>query len=74
MLFQGLDELSHVAFSDVPAHFEFLADFVDDGGFGCPGLKKLQDSGADEVEGEHLALPDVQDNGAILAVRAANAF
>ncbi len=44
MLLQGCDELAHVAFSDVPAHFEFLADFVDDSGFGCPGLKKFKDS------------------------------
>ena len=74
MLLQGLDELSHVAFSDVPAHFEFLGDFVDNGGFCCPTLKKFQDSGADEVEVEHLALPDIQNNGAILAVGAANTF
>jgi hypothetical protein len=74
MSLQGFDELADVAFSDAPAHFEFLADFVDDGGFGCPGLKEFEDSGPDEVEVEHLALLDIQDNGAILTVRAANAL
>lgn len=72
MLLQGLDELSHVAFSDVPAHFEFLADFIDDCRLRCPSFKKLEDARTDQVEVEHLALPDIQDNGAILAVRAAN--
>jgi hypothetical protein len=74
MSLQGFDELADVAFSDAPAHFEFLADFVDDGGFGCPGLKKFEDPGSDEVEIEHLSLPDIQDNRAILAVRAADAL
>jgi hypothetical protein len=74
MLLQALDELSHVALSDLPVHVEFLADFVDDGGFGCPGLKKFEDPGPDEVEVEHLSLLDIQDNGAILTVRAADAL
>ena len=74
MLLQGFDELSHVASRDVPAHFEFLADFVDDGGFGCPGLKKLEDPGPDDVEVEHLALLDIQNNGAILTMCAADAL
>jgi len=69
MLLQGCDELAHVA-----AHFEFLADFVDNGGFGCPGFKKLKDSRANEVEVEHLALPNIQDNGAILTVCTADAL
>ena len=74
MLLEGYDELAHVAFGDFPAYFEFLADFVDDGGFGCPGLKKFEDPGPDEVEVEHLALLDIQDDGAILTVCTADAL
>jgi hypothetical protein len=74
MLLEGYDELAHVAFGDFPAYFEFLADFVDDGGFGCAGLKKFEDPGPDKVEVEHLSLPDIQDNRAIPAVRAADAL
>jgi hypothetical protein len=74
MLLQGCDELAHVTFSDVPAYFEFLADFVDNGGFGCPDLKKFEDPGPDEVEVEHLSLLDIQDNRAVLTVRAADAL
>ena len=74
MLLQACDELAHVTFSDIPAHFELLADFVDDGGFGCPGLKKLEDPGPNEVEVEHLSLLDIQNNGAILTVCATDAL
>ena len=74
MLLQGFDELSHVAFSQVSAHLELLADFVDNRGFGGPGHKKLKESRADEIEVEHPSLPDIQDNCAIRAVRAADAL
>ncbi len=74
MLLQGFNELTHVGSSDSRVHFEFLADFVDDGGFGCPGLKKFEDPGPNEVEVEHLSLLDIQDNGAILTVRTADSL
>ena len=74
MLLQGFDELAHIAFGDIPAYSEFVADFVDNGGFGRPGFKKLKDSRANEVEVEHLALPNIQDNGAILTVCTADAL
>ena len=74
MMLQGLNELPNIAFSEISSHFEFLADFIHDCRFGCPGFKKFEYPGSDEVEVEHLALPDIQHNGAILAVRAANTF
>ena len=74
MLFQRLNEFPDVVFGDISDYCEFLADFVDDGGLARSRLKKAKDLRADEVEVEHLALLDIQDNGAILAVRAANTF
>jgi len=74
MLFQGLNELSQVAFGDIPAHFEFLADFIDDCRFGRPGFKELENARTDEVKVEHLALPDIQNDGTVLSVCAANSF
>jgi hypothetical protein len=74
MLLHACNKIPNITFGDVSAYFEFPADFVDDGGFGCPGLKKLEDPGPDEVEVEHLSLLDIQDNGAILTVRAADAL
>jgi len=74
MLLQGFNELFEVAFGGISAHFKLLADFIDNCRSGCPSFKKLEDSRTDEVEIEHLALPDIEHYGAILAMRTANAF
>ena len=74
MLFQRRNELAHVAFGDLSADFELVADFIDDYRFGGSVLKKFEDPRRDEVEIEHLALPDVQGDGSVLAMGAANAF
>lgn len=74
MLLQGLNELAHIAFGDIPTHFEFMGDFIDDSRLSCSGFKKFEDSGTGGIEVEHLALPDFEHNGSILAVCAANAF
>ena len=74
MLLEGLDEFADIVFSDSLAHFEFLADFIDDGQFGGPAFKKFDDSRSNEVEVEHLALPDIQHNSPILPMCAADGF
>jgi len=74
MLLQRLNEPAHIAFGDLSADFEPVADFIDDCRLRCSSFKKLEDARTDQVEGEHLSLPDIQDNGAIPAVCAANTF
>jgi hypothetical protein len=70
---QTLEEILYVVLSKVAADAEFSKDFFDD--FWCSGtvFEKLEDSRSDEVEVEHLALPDIQYDGSVLAVRATNA-
>jgi hypothetical protein len=71
---QGLEELLYIVLGTVPFNAELLNDRINDLCLRSPAFEKFQDSRADEVEVEHLSLPDIQDNGAILAVRAADAF
>lgn len=74
MLSQSFQELAQIAFGGSAIHFEFLADCLDDCRFRVPSLNKFEDSRTDDVEVEHLALPDIQHNGAVLAMSAADAF
>ena len=74
MLAQGFEELAQIAFSGFAIYLKFLADSLDDCRFRLPNLKKFENSRTDEVDVEHLALPDIQHNGAVLAMRATDAF
>jgi hypothetical protein len=71
---QSPEELLYIVFSKVPANAEFSNDLINDFWLRRAVFQKFEDSRSDEVEVEHLALPDIQDNGAILAVRASNTF
>ena len=61
-------------FRNVSADSELPDDLVDDFWLARTLVEEFENARSDEVEIEHLALPDIQDNGAILAVGAANTF
>jgi hypothetical protein len=71
---QGLQKFIYIAFRAVTANAKLSNDLIDDLWLAGPTFKKFKDSRSDEVEVEHLAVPNIQDNGTILSVRAADAF
>jgi hypothetical protein len=56
---QSLEKVLYVVLSKMPADAEFSDDLIDDLWLGGPALEKFEDSRADEVEVEHLALLDI---------------
>jgi hypothetical protein len=71
---QVLKKFAHIFIDERTVDVELAADLIDDCRFRRPTLEQFEDARSHEIEVEHLALPDIQHNGAILAVRAANAF
>jgi hypothetical protein len=74
VFFEDLEEFPYIVFHTVTASAEFSDDLLDDLRLRESALEKFEDPGPDEVEVEHLPAPDIQDNSAILAVRAADAL
>jgi len=69
---QHLKEHVHIVLSKVPADAEFSNDLIDNRRLSGTLFEECEDSRSDEIKVEHLTLPDVQDDCAILSVRAAH--
>lgn len=69
---QGLEELLYIVLGTVSAYAELSDDLIDNLCLSGPLFEECEDSRSDEVEVEHLALPDVEDDRAVLAVGAAH--
>jgi hypothetical protein len=72
---QSLEEVLNIILGKVSADAEFTNDLLND--FWLlrrPAFKKFEDPRAHEIDVEHVALPDIQNDCAILAMRTANAF
>jgi len=69
---QTLKKVLYIALSKLPAHAELSNDLTYDFWLGRPIFKEFEDSRSDEVEVEHLALPDIEGDCAVLSVCAAH--
>jgi len=74
VLFEALQEFTNVAFHNVTANTEFAADFLDPLGFRATVLQPFKDFGAHEIEGEHLAVMDVENDRPVAVVSAPHSF
>lgn len=74
MFFEALQKFANVTLHNVGSNTEFAADFLDDLGFRPIAFQHSKDLGSHDVEGEHLAVMDVEDDGAIALVSASNSF
>ena len=72
MLFECPQKFQQIAPSKIWANTKLLANFANNFQFGGPSFQQLEDSRSDEIEVEHLTLPDIKDDGAVLAVGAAH--
>jgi len=72
VFFQSINEFAHVAFCNDAAHVELVTDSIDNRRFVSSVLEKFEDSRSDEIEVEHLPLPDIEDDCSVLAVCAAH--
>jgi hypothetical protein len=72
IVLQRLEELLHIVLGAVPVDAELPDDLIYDFGLARPSFEKLEDSRSGQVEVEHLALPDIKNDGAVLAVGAAH--
>ena len=69
---QSLKELVYFPLNTIGAHIELSLDHIDYFRLRATFFEELEYSRSDEVQVEHLALPDIQNDGAVLAVRAAH--
>jgi hypothetical protein len=74
VFFEALDEFANVTLHNVGTNAELAADFLDDLCFRPAAFQHSKDFGAHDVQNEHLALLDVEDDSAIALVSAANSF
>lgn len=74
MLLQRFDEFTYITFDSFSAGIEFAADHIHDVGLRRPFFKKFENPLPNEIQVEHLALLDIEDDRAILSVRAANSI
>ena len=71
-LLQALEKFPDIVLHKFPADAELAAISSTIAGSVEPIVEKFEDSRSDEVEVEHLALPDIEDDRAVLAVCAAH--
>ena len=71
---QSLQEVLNIILGKVSADAEFSNDLLNDLWLRRTAFEKFENSRAHEIDVEHPALPDIQNDCAILAMRAANAF
>lgn len=74
VFFEALQEVANVTLHNVGTNAEFAADFLDDLGFRPTAFQHSNDLGSHNVEGEHLTVMDVEDDGAIALVSASNSI
>jgi len=74
VFFEALEKFANVTLHNVGTNAEFAADFLDDLGFRPAAFQHSKDFGAHNVQGEHLAMMDVEDDSAISLVSASNSF
>ena len=71
---ERFDKVAHVVLDYFRAGIEFMADHFHDLRFRCPTLEQFENPRPNAVQVEHLTLLDVQNDGPILSVCAANSF
>jgi hypothetical protein len=74
VFFEALEKFTNVTFHNVGTDAEFVADFLDDPVFRPAAFQHSKDLGSHDVESEHLAMMDVEDDSAIALVSASNSF
>jgi hypothetical protein len=74
VLFEALQKFTNVAFDNFAANTEFAANFLDHLGFRATSLQHFEDFGAHKIEGEHLAVMDVENDCAVAVVSAPHSF
>jgi hypothetical protein len=68
---ESIKELAHVAAGDIPGYAVGSADFLGDARFVISTREEFEDLGTHQVQAKHLAVVDVQENRAVLRLRAA---
>ncbi len=74
VLFEALQEFTNVAFDNFGTNAEFAADFLDHLGFRATTPQHFEDFGAHEIESEHLAVMDVENDCPVAVVSAPHSF
>jgi hypothetical protein len=70
VLFEALQEFTNVTFDNFGANAEFPAYFLDHPRFRATTLQHFEDFGAHKIEGEHLAVMDVENDCPVAVVSA----
>jgi hypothetical protein len=68
---ESIEELAHVAASDIPGYAVGSADLLGDARFVISTPEEFEDLGTHQVQAKHLAVVDVQENRAVLRLGAA---
>jgi hypothetical protein len=71
---QSLEKLLNIILGKVSANAEFSDDLLNDLRRSGRTFEKFEDPRTNEIEVEHLALPEIQNDCAILAMCAAHTF
>jgi hypothetical protein len=69
---ESIEELVHVAAGDILGYAVAIADLLGDPRFVISALQEFKDLGAHQVQAKHLAMVNVEQNRAVLGLRAAN--
>ena len=71
MSVESIEELAHVAAGDILGYTIVFADLLGDARLVVPALEEFENLGADQVQAKHLAVVNVEENRAVLRLRAA---
>jgi hypothetical protein len=74
VFFEALQEFANIAFDNVAANTEFVADFLDHLAFRATALQHFEDFRAHKIEREHLTVMDVENDSPVAAVSAPHSF
>jgi hypothetical protein len=62
---QSRDEIVHIGARHFPAHSVVTADLIRDARFVVAALHEFENPGSDEIQAEHLAVMDIQQNPSV---------
>lgn len=74
VLAQSLNEILNVGSDDLDVHGIEAADFFRDAWFVPPLLYQLQNVRADNIDGEHLAVTNIEKDSAIVGFCTSDCF
>ena len=74
VFFEALQKFMKIPFHYVGANTKFLTDLINDLGFGTTAFQHFEDSGPHNVDREHLAMVNIENDGSVAFPSASHPF